>query len=77
MFTDANHPFILHSNYGGNTLELLIGIRQKAKCELKSFSFFSKLQIILPFTFSGGILGIFLFRNVFRVDQYAFGIVEG
>ena len=63
MFTDANRPFILYSKYGGSTLELLIGIRQKAKCELKSFSFFSKLQIILPFTFSGGILGIFFIQE--------------
>ena len=40
--------------------------------------FWSKLEIILPFTFSGGILDVFLlFENIFRIDQYAFGIVEG
>ena len=60
MFTDANRPFILYSNYGESTLELLIEIRQKAKCKL---NFFSKLQIILPFTFSGEIWGIFFIQE--------------
>ena len=43
-----------------------------------SFAFFLNLKIILPSTFSGSILGILLlFNNVFRIDQYPFGIVEG
>ena len=43
-------------------------------CKLKNPSFSYKLEILLPFTISGGIFGISL---LFRIDQYAFGIVKG
>ena len=33
--------------------------------ELKSSAFLSKLEIILPFTFSGGILGIFCYSRMY------------
>ena len=77
VFTDANRQFVLYSN-GGSTLLFLIGVHWEAKCELKSSAFFLKLEIIIPFTFCGWILGIFFFfKNVFGIDQFAFGIVEG
>ena len=47
-------------------------------CKLKNPSFSYKLEILLPFTISGGVFGIsLLFKKVFRIDQYAFGIVKG
>ena len=62
----------------GSTLELLSGVHWEEKYELKSCTFLSELEMILLFTFSGGIWVFFwLFKNVFRIDQYVFGIVEG
>ena len=64
VFTDANRPFVLYSN-GGSTLLFLIGVHWEAKCELKSSAFFLKLEIIIPFTFRGWILGIFFSSEMY------------
>ena len=49
------------------------------KVIIKKFSFFfSKSDISLPSKRTGGIIGIFLlFKNLFMIDQYVFGVVSG
>ena len=73
VILDKNVPVISKSS-DGRLLPLLITMHCLAKSELNNLAFFLKSVTNLFSWNKGGIIGVFLlFKNIFKIDQYALG----
>ena len=66
---------VLGKSSDGRPLSLLITVHCLAKNELNNSAFFLKSAANLFPQNKDGIIGVFLLlKNIFKIDQYAFGV---